>query len=136
NILLLVHDDAGQEARFQAALDLTRALNGHLHCLDVAVMPALVDSPYDGVGQALLLQNEYEREYGNKTRLEARLRKEDVRWSVTEATGSLAGCIEDAAALADLIVLNRKLDDFAYPDMRGTAADVVIRSGKPIVAVP
>src|SRR4051812_13689734 len=26
NVLLLVHDDAGQEARFQAALDVTRAL--------------------------------------------------------------------------------------------------------------
>ena len=39
NILLLVHDDPGQEARVQAALDLTRALDGHLTCLDVAAMP-------------------------------------------------------------------------------------------------
>ena len=39
NILLLVHDDAGQEARFQAALDIGRAVEGHLSCLDVTVIP-------------------------------------------------------------------------------------------------
>jgi hypothetical protein len=36
NILLLVHDDVGQEARLQVALDVTRALTGHLESLDVA----------------------------------------------------------------------------------------------------
>src|SRR3989344_3652734 len=34
NILLLVHDDHGQEARLQAALDITRAVEGHLTCID------------------------------------------------------------------------------------------------------
>lgn len=38
-LLLLVHDDAGQEARLQAALDLTRALDGHLTCVDIAPIP-------------------------------------------------------------------------------------------------
>jgi hypothetical protein len=33
NVLLLVHDDLGQEARLQAALDIVRAIGGHLHCL-------------------------------------------------------------------------------------------------------
>lgn len=37
NVLVLLHDDAGQEARLQVALDLTRALSGHLKCLDVVV---------------------------------------------------------------------------------------------------
>jgi len=31
-----------QDARFQAALDLTRALDGHLGCIDVSVAPAFV----------------------------------------------------------------------------------------------
>jgi nucleotide-binding universal stress UspA family protein len=35
NFLLLIHDDAGQEARLQAELDITRALGGHLKCVDV-----------------------------------------------------------------------------------------------------
>jgi hypothetical protein len=37
NILLLVHDDDGQQSRLHAALDLTRAVEGHLRCLDVTL---------------------------------------------------------------------------------------------------
>lgn len=136
NVLLLVHEDAGQEARLQAALDLTRALDGHLQCLDVSLMPVLASAPYDGVGQALLLEDERTREDDNKIRLKARLAHEDVRWDWSDATGSFAGCIRDEAAFADLIVLNRKLDSFPYPDMRGAATEIVIKAGKPIVAVP
>lgn len=40
NILLLVHDDDGQEVRLQAALDLVRALDGHLTCVDVTPRPS------------------------------------------------------------------------------------------------
>ena len=46
NVLLLVHDDAGQESRFQAALDITRAVEGHLTCLNVAIYPMFVSDAY------------------------------------------------------------------------------------------
>jgi nucleotide-binding universal stress UspA family protein len=131
-ILLLVHDDAGQEARLQAALDLGRALEGHVHCLDVAMLP-VVD---DGFGEALLLQEECARERANKRRLEDRLRHEDIPWSWADETGPLAACVAEAAALADVIVLNRKLDAFPYPDMRETAGSVILKTGKPVIAVP
>jgi len=137
NILLLVHDDAGQEARFQAALDIGRALEGHLVCLDVAIVPAVVGTDYAGdAGFNLLLQDECDREAVNRTRLEERLSHEDVPWEWSEATGTLASCLRDAAELADLIVVNRQLDDFPLPDMRSVAGDLVVKSGKPILAVP
>jgi nucleotide-binding universal stress UspA family protein len=131
-ILLLVHDDAGQEARLRAALDLGRALGGHVHCLDVAMLP-VVD---DGVGKALLLQQECAREHANKLKLEERLRHEDVSWSWADATGPLAACVAEAATLADVIVLNRRLAAFPYPDMREAAGSVILKTGKPVVAVP
>ena len=131
-ILLLVHDDAGQEACLQAALDLARALDGHVHCLDVAMLPVLDD----GVGEALLLQELCAREHANKLKLQERLRGEDVAWSWADATGPLAACVAEAAALADLIVLNRRLDSFPYPDMRETAGSVILKTGKPVIAVP
>ena len=49
-ILLLVHDDAGQEARFQAALDVARAVGGHLMCIDVSIMPMFVGDFYSCAG--------------------------------------------------------------------------------------
>lgn len=36
NVLLLIHDDDGQEARLQVTLDLTRALDGHLTCVSTS----------------------------------------------------------------------------------------------------
>lgn len=136
NILLLVHDDAGQEARLQVALDITRALDGHLQCLDVSMLPAAVDGPYDGIGATLLIQDECAREYANKLALEKRLEKEDVRWSWSDETGPVAGCLKEAADFADLIILNRKLDSFPYPDMRDISSQILVKSGKPILAVP
>ena len=76
NILLLVHDDAGQEARFQASLDVCRALGGHLACLDVAILPKVTGDMYGAT--AMLLADERERESANRTKLESRLAAEDV----------------------------------------------------------
>jgi nucleotide-binding universal stress UspA family protein len=136
NILLLIHDDAGQEARLQCALDVVRAVNGHLHCLDVSLMPPLPDCSFDGAAEAILVTDERAREAANKTTIERRLGHEDVAWSWADATGAFVPCIGDAAQLADLIILNRKLDSFPYPDMRAAAGQILLRSGKPVLAVP
>ncbi|MFA6117942.1 MAG: universal stress protein [Sphingomonas sp.] len=137
NILLLVHDDAGQEARIQAALDIGRAVEGHVTCLDVAILPALVGADYVGdAGFGMLLAEERNREAANRATLEARLAREDVPWDWIDATGQIAGCLKGASALADLIVVNRQLDEFPIPDMRTAAGELVVQSGKPILAVP
>ncbi|MBB5686660.1 universal stress protein [Sphingobium boeckii] len=136
NILLLVHDDEGQESRLQAALDLTRALGGHLSCIDVAVLPMVVGDLYGGAGTAMLLADERAREGQNKAKLEARLAREDVSWDWIDFTGSLVEGVLEAASLADLIVLNRKLDSFPYPDMHDAASRILMHARRPVVAVP
>ena len=136
NVLLLVHDDAGQEARWQAALDLVRALDGHLICLDVTVMPIIVGEFYAATVEAALFADEQVREGKNRQRLEARLAGEGVPWTWIDATGSMALTIEQMAGLADVIVVNRKLDSDWLPDMRSVASEVVIGSGRTVIAVP
>jgi nucleotide-binding universal stress UspA family protein len=136
NILLLVHDDIGQEARLQAALDITRAVGGHLNCLDVVITPIIAGSDWSGYGTAMLLEDERTREITNRQALEKRLAVEGVSWTWINATGELTACLERAAVLNELIVVNRQLDDFPYPDMRTASADIVVRSGKPVLAVP
>lgn len=137
-ICLLIHDDAGQESRLQAALDLTRILDGHLTCIDVAMLPLIVDNGFGGVGigQGMLLADECAREADNKARLEARLAHEDVSWNWVDTTGDAAQAIIDTARLADLVVLNRKLDGFPVPDMHDIASRVLMHARKPVVAVP
>ena len=93
NILMLAHDDAGQEARFQAALDVTRRFEGHLTCLDNAIIPEVVGNFYGGFGKAILIEDEREQEALNRTRLEARLAIEQVSWSYKENSGALSSAL-------------------------------------------
>lgn len=137
NVLLLCHEDSGQEARFQVALDLTRALEGHLTCLDVVVPPVAVANDYVGTSVvAEMTADIIALERANRAHLTARLSRDDVPWDWIDATGDLAACIGDVAALADVIVVSRRLDDFPLPDMRGIAGELIVASGKPVLAVP
>lgn len=136
NIYVLVHDDAGQEARLQAALDLTRALNGHLSCLDVVQLPVMVGDIYGFGGQAALIDAERQHEAENRAAIEARLIREGVSWNWVQAVGDIAPSVNQLSDLADIIVLNRKLDKAVAPDMQGIAAAVMLGSNKPILAVP
>lgn len=137
NILLLVHHDDGQDARLQAALDVTRAVDGHLTCLDVFVPPAVSADFYGGGSAAALIENDLKLD-GAKNRkvIEDQLAHEDVNWSWQETRGNIATEITRASELADLIVLNSHFDGFSSPDPRRIAADVTIKSGRPVLAVP
>jgi nucleotide-binding universal stress UspA family protein len=136
NILLLAHDDAGQEARLQAALDIARRFESHLSCLDVAIIPEVVGNFYGGLGKALLVEDLTEQETANQRTLEARLALEQVPWSWQGGVGSLSRCLQDAAVFADLIVLNRDLDFLLMPDMGAAIGDSLARTRVPILAVP
>jgi nucleotide-binding universal stress UspA family protein len=136
NILVLMHDDSGQESRFQAALDLTRGLEGHLRCVDIAMVPEFIGVYAEMGGSAALMADEQARELANRQRMEARLRIEDIPYDWIDDTGFASSCLRDATALADLVVLNREFDDIAYPDMRKLVGDTIVKTGKPIVAVP
>lgn len=137
NVLLLVHDDAGEEARFQAALDLTRALSGHLTCFDIVQLPLMVGiDPMVGMAEAAILDDLRQREATNRTGLEARLRAEDVPWNWIDVTGDIAPLLKAESDLADIIVLNTALANANEPNMRAVVSEVVMGSGKPVVAVP
>lgn len=135
-VLLLVHDDEGQDARLAVALDLTRALGGHLVCIDVTPSPVIAGDLYVGFGEAAVISDERDSEARNKQAVCDRLSREDVRWSWTDVTGDIAGCVTAAAGLADLIVLNRALDEHHVPDMRGIVSRILAHTHAPVVAVP
>lgn len=136
NVLVLMHDDAGQEARFQCALDLTRALEGHLTCLDVTTLPIPAGDDIMMGGYAMLVAEERARERENRARMEPRLADEEVPYTWIDVAGDLSASLCDAAGMNDVIVVNRQLDSAPYPDMFDTAADTVLKSGRPVLAVP
>lgn len=137
NILVLMHDDRGQEARLQAALDITRAVGGHLTCLDVTTNPLLVAGYAGTYSGAVLALDEPRTETLNRDRIQSRLKVEDVPYSWVDVDGDPATCLRREATLADLIVINRGLDDeAAYPNMFDIAGDLIMEGRTPIMAVP
>lgn len=134
-VLLLVHDDEGQEARLQAALDATRALQGHLTCLHVTEFRPIMGDAYGMSGSVMLLELEQEKEAENRAKIEKRLAVEGVPFDWVEMTSALAPAIEEAADLADLIVVNGKLPTYFQSDVRRLVERLVTRTRKPLLAV-
>lgn len=136
NVLLFVHDDPGQSARIQAALDLVRALDGHLSCLDIAVMPPVLDDLSGMTTGAMLLAEERTRERDNRTSVEAQIVREGVPYDWTDVTGDAAECLRDAAGLADIVVVSTGFDDRLFPSLGQITANLIVESRKPVLAVP
>ena len=137
NILLLIHDDAGEESRFQAALNLARALSGHVTCLDIVEIPALIGTEYLTADAGVaLLEDDLGRETENRSRIKARLAVEDITWDWKNATGDIARLLEAETGLSDVIVLNTEFVERESINMRTIVSDLVMRAGKPILAVP
>lgn len=88
NILLLVHDDEGQEARLHAALALARALEGRLICIAVAPPVVIAGDLYPGFGGRVIVADERDSEARNKTSLSLRMAREamPVEWIIATAT--------------------------------------------------
>lgn len=136
NVLVLIHDDAGQEARLQAALDLTRALGGHLTCLDVVQLPMLVGDYFSAAGYAVMLEDNEAREASNRARVLQHLSVEDVSWDMCKDTGDIADCIEVSAGLVDIVVANTRLEDVTAPQMASIVSSLTLRLHKPVLAMP
>lgn len=135
NILLLVHEDEGQEARLQTALDLARAFNGHLQCADVTPLNLYPADPIGwSTGLALVEERKLEQEL--HARLEVRLGGEGVSWDWTESIGDIGVCLTNQSLLSDVIVVNCRRDAFIADNRRGLVGDLAYHARCPIVATP
>ena len=137
-ILLYVHDDAGAEARLQAALDLARAHDGHIACLQVTPLTAYVASDFVAGAYVVLDLLEAVNEQTRKVRadLEARLAREGVSWNFEHADGQPASTIVARASLADLVVLSRSVRTPRSNEPEPLAGDVAVHARTPVLAVP
>lgn len=135
NVLVLLHDDTGQEARLQAALDLTRALSGHLTCLDVVVPPVVIGDFYEVAGGAMAMEYVREREADNRDAVEARLQQEDVSWSISDRIGAPGRALRNAADLADIIVVSLPGGKDGG-DFQQIVGELAVKSNRPVLAVP
>lgn len=134
NILLLVHEDDGQEARLQVALDTARAVGGHIECLEVRTFPAMAFGLYTGAAAACAIMKIDRQQRAFRIRLEQRLAQQDVPWSFGQSFRRPADALADGADLADLIILSARLAEGEFLPIRPER--LPLRTGRPLLAVP
>ena len=104
SVLLYIADDEGLEARLQAALDLTRSLGGHLHCL--RANPYKTQMAFDGITAMSVMTDvrsmAREMDQELRSKIEKRLADEDVSWDYREEDLEPARGLSKNAALVDL----------------------------------
>ena len=139
SVLLHVNDDAGQEARLLAALAVVSQHSARLTCIQVTpVSDYVVTDPFGGMYEVkTLFEHLAEQAVEARTRVEARLATENVKWEWSIHDGDVAGTIVRRSQLSDLIVLSQA--DTAHrakSEPLSVTADVAVHARTPVLAVP
>lgn len=139
SVLVQINRDSGHEARLQAALDVVRAFDGHLTCMQVTSLETFASLDPYGVGYMLAETITFMRDVEEKEKkaCEEALQNEGVNWDWIVESGDAARMLGDHSWLSDLVVVSAPADDWK-PRLEAppTAADVVVRSRAPVLVVP
>jgi nucleotide-binding universal stress UspA family protein len=134
SILLHVHDDSGQQARLQAALDMARLFGGHVTCLQSMPFAAYAGEPFSG---AMLTYEAYaEQMRAERQRFEPMLARDDVPWDWVEARGDASLAVAMNSLLADLIVLSPGGGMFDAGATQPMVGEIVLKARAPVLVVP
>lgn len=137
-VLVYANDDAGLESRLQAAFDIARAFDAHLHCVQVRPFDNhVIGDPFGGTyALQTALEDVIKTEVAHQRRMEARLGAENISWDWSRHDGAPAQVLVDRSHLADLIVLS--LPDAAQDGhlRRETVSAVAVHARAPVLAVP
>jgi nucleotide-binding universal stress UspA family protein len=136
SILLHVHDDACMEARLQVALDLARAFDGHVTCLQPVSFDFSVPGDLYGTMVAELIPVIQDAADALRDRISTRLAGEDVAWDWKQEDGPGRQLLMRAEALSDLVVLGAldPASDGKGPSSLGSY--LAVHGQSPILVVP
>lgn len=138
SVLLHINDDPGLEARLQAALDLTRAVEGHLHCL--RSNPYHPQMAFDGVtGMSVMYdiaKMSYKADEQLQQQIEERLGSEDVSWDYSAENADASRGLVKYSALVDIMVLSSAGGDRGNAIPLGILGEVLSDTRVPLLVQP
>lgn len=137
-LLLYANEDSGLESRLQAALDVARAFDAHIACVQVTPFDAFImGDPFGGVyALPTVLEAVRKAEDEHRGRLEERLRVEGVSWDWLRYDGTPAQIVADRSRLSDMIVLSLPETGGGYDGPLSMVGDVALHVRAPVLAVP
>ncbi len=138
SILLHIDHDTAMQARLQVALDIARATNGHITCLQAVSYE--VFAPGDIYGSAIAAAMPVIKENAEKLRAEteAHLEHEGVPFDWRFVYGIASQRLLEASPLADLLA-DLIIVGPSDPGERGPSAlvgDLVLKARSPVLMVP
>ena len=136
SILLHINDDDGLEARIQTALDLARAFDGHITCLQAVTYE--IFAPGDFYGSAMAAAMPVIRENAEKLRkqVEDDLANEDASWEWVFQYGMAEHRLLEKAAIHDVILLGPNDIGERTPRPSRMVGDLLLNSRTPVMVVP
>jgi nucleotide-binding universal stress UspA family protein len=136
SILLHIDHDPALKARLQVALDMARATNGHITCLQAVSYDVFM--PGDIYGSAIAAALPLIRENAEKLRgeIEARMEHEGVPFDWRFEYGMAAQRLIEASPLADIVILGPAEAGMDGNGPSALVGDVVTRAGLPVLVVP
>lgn len=137
-VLLHIHQDKGQEARLQFALDLGRAYGAHLACVQITPLEAYMGGDLFGGSYiaADILADIREQQAKERERIEAHLEREGVSWDWKQIDGSIVRTLISEARLVDALVLSQYQGGGEEMPPLPIVADVAIHAPAPVFVVP
>ncbi len=140
SIVVHIGLDNGQEARYRVAVDIARAFDGHLTCIQPAT-PVDAYMPIDPFGGAAFIGDAFEKareaEDDQRREVEARLAKEGIGWEWHRHAAAPARLLISHSWLSDLIVVSAPPANWAARlGSPPIAAEVVTRAPGATLVVP
>jgi nucleotide-binding universal stress UspA family protein len=135
SLILDARQDAGFEARLQAALDVARASKGHLTCVFASPFSSVM-AMGDALAAAEILRITAEQEDKARVAIAARMAREDVSWDYVVSQDQPARALARHAALSDLIVMSHPSHDKGGRMAEGLISDVIMAARTPVALLP
>ncbi|WP_379922055.1 universal stress protein [Erythrobacter sp. R86502] len=133
SILLHIDHDTGMKARLQVALDLARATNGHITCLQAVCYD--VFAPGDVYGSAIAAAMPVIKANAEQQRaeIERELEHEGVPFDWRFVYGTALHQMLEASPLADIVIVGAVSVENRPSSLAG---DLTIKTSAPVLVVP
>jgi len=137
SILLHINDDMCMDARLQAALDIARACDSHITCLQSVSYEVFAPGDFAGNAMAAALPRIREAAEQLRADIEADLANEDVSWKWRFLYGAAEQKLLEQSALHDVIIVGPH--DIGEEGSRGPstmAGELALDAPAPVLVVP
>lgn len=136
SILLHIDHDPALKARLQVALDLARACNGHITCLQAVSYDVFMPGDFYGSAVAAALPLIRENADNLRAKIERELEQEGVSYDWRFEYGVAGQRLIEASPLADIVIMGPAEAGMDTSGPSALVGDVVTRAPVPVLVVP